>query len=144
MGETHRNAGANPNDERRDARRRYATLPVRAKLLIPEISPEPLVWSGVARNISARGMMLEILGMDQDTCRHLIAAQRQVILSLPGDGRPDDNEIHGKVVWVDYRPHCQPRPLCNLGLCFEHLDRPQAIRLEQILHDLLDRPDTTY
>lgn len=130
--------------ERRGIGRSRIVMSAKIGLLFPEDSPEPQPWTAVVKNISPRGMMLEILGLDQATYQRLLGDERHVLVYLPVGGAPKPMELKGKVVWLDYLPQNKPRELCNLGLYFESMSDIESGRLRALFEEASRRPDTTY
>lgn len=119
-------------------------MSVKVGLLLPEIDPLPRFWRGVVKNISPRGLMLEILSMDPDTYSTLMAEQRYVIVYLPQPGVVDHLELKGKVVWLEYRPESKPREICCMGLLFEDLTEDGEKSLQEMIRQIIPSKSSTY
>lgn len=132
------------HQERRSYLRSSTLMSVRVGLLMPEISPEPQIWRGIVRNLSAQGMMLEILSLDPDTYKQFHSQQRHVVVHLPQADQRDPREFKGRVVWLDYRTKSKPREICYVGLLFENLTDDETRHLQALVDREAKGPETSY
>ena len=118
--------------ERRRSPRYELALPVTVRIILEEETFSPLRLSGVTKDISVGGMLVEIDPMPETHYRALIRRARMVRVGLHDGGI--QTVLLGKVVWYDYQRGADSSR-CSVGIAFDNL----AEASRRFLQDLIER-----
>ena len=119
----------------KDARRTkrvQARLDVKVLVLLPEQTFRPEEVDGYTADISERGMMIYLPGMDEPYYKKLLTQQRWAKVFLPPPQKVDMGPLIGKIVWIDYDARGSV-PICKMGVFFDNLTDEEKKTLGELV-----------
>ena len=119
----------------KDARRTkrvQVRLDVKVLVLLPEETFRPEEVDGYTADISERGMMIYLPGMDEPHYKKLLTQQRWAKVFLPPPQKVAMGPLIGKIVWIDYDARGN-LPICKMGVFFDTINEEEKKTLRELV-----------
>jgi hypothetical protein len=123
--------------DHRQTKRVKARLDAKVLVLLPEETFRPEEADGYTADISERGMMIYLPGMNEEYYKKLLTQQRWAKVFLPPPQLVEMGPLIGKIVWIDY-DNRGDLPICKMGIFFDSANEEEKKALSQLVRVVAD------